>query len=118
MNESDIKSGVISKGKIRRVMRKASREQLGATSVPFIWSQITLPNIPIKNQGSSSCGGQAGSYWIEIIDKMMSGQDIQFSAKSIYAPIAYPQGGTTVQTYKIKSQITELILNQMFLVTM
>jgi hypothetical protein len=105
MNESDIKSGVISKGLIRRVIRKASREQLGATSIPFIWSQITLPNIPIKNQGSSSsCGGQAGSYWIELVDKAMSNDDIQFSAKSIYSPIAYPKGGTTVTD--LQNQIT------------
>jgi len=97
-NESDIKTGVVRKGTVSRVIRKASREQLGATSIPFIWSQITLPNIPIKNQGSSSsCGGQAGSYWIELVDKAMAGNDIQFSAKSIYSPIAYPQGGTTVQ---------------------
>ena len=98
MKESDIKNGAISKGTIRRVMRKVSREQLGTAGVPFNWQPITLPNIPIKNQfSSSSCGGQAGSYWIELVDKMMSNNDIQFSAKSIYAPIAWAQGGTTVK---------------------
>ncbi len=105
MNENQLHHGVISKGKIRRTLRRASRAQLGRAGIPFDWTKtIPIPKVKIKDQQtSSSCGGQAGGYFDGVINKRLSNQDIEFSAKSIYAPIAYPQGGTTV--YALEQQM-------------
>jgi hypothetical protein len=112
MDESKLSHGVVSKGKIKRAIRRATRAKLLPTAgaAPFNWQPIVLPSLTIKNQfNSSSCGGQAGSYWLEIVDRRLDHTDIQFSAKSIYAPIAYPQGGTTV--YALEQQINKLGAN-------
>ncbi len=112
MEEKYFKKGVISKGKLRRKLRRYLRPKLIETAgaIPFVWQPLVLPTIKIKNQySSSSCGGQAASYWLEIVDRKLANQDIPFSAKSIYAPIAYPQGGTTV--YALEQQIGKLGAN-------
>lgn len=57
----------------------------------------TIGPIAIKDQGSNdSCGGQAGSYFLEIQRRLQKITEGAISAKSIYAPIADVGGGTTV----------------------
>lgn len=92
--------GAIKRSPIHRFIRRTFKKKLGRSGEPFNWS-FPLNNttkIKIKDQGvSSSCGGQAGSYFLEVMDGVV------ISAKSVYAPIAYPGGGTTVTA--LESQI-------------
>lgn len=56
-----------------------------------------IGTITIKNQGTnSSCGGQAQAYALEISRRLQGIEEGAISADSMYAPIAYPGGGTTV----------------------
>ncbi len=86
---------------IHRKIDKFLRPKV-AKSLSFDWTKgydirdITGP-IKIKNQGSNdSCSGQAGSYFLEIQRYLQNIRESELSAKSIYSPIAYPGGGTTV----------------------
>ena len=87
---------------IRRKIKKALRKSIVASTSPVNWDKgydvrDTIGPITIKNQGtSSSCGGQAGSYFIEIHRRLNKLTEGAVSAKSIYAPIHYPNGGTTI----------------------
>jgi hypothetical protein len=88
--------GAIKLNPIHRYFRK--RPILASAGEPFDWTKGYSANItiPIKDQGGSySCGGQAGSYFLEI-QRQLNGITESLSAKSVYAPIAYPGGGTTV----------------------
>lgn len=60
-------------------------------TMPFDWNiGFEVDELKTKNQGTSgSCGGQAGSY------KMEASFGEEKSAKFLYAPIAYPGGGST-----------------------
>ncbi len=50
--------------------------------------------LPIKNQfGSSSCVGQAFSYYVAILNMVETGKYDEASAKAIYSQIFLPQGG-------------------------
>lgn len=72
-------------------------EKVGFASTPFDWSvgYETAKTLKIKNQnGSSSCGGQAMSYYGEILNAKADNTQEEKSAKFIYAPIAYPNGGS------------------------
>lgn len=71
------------------------RRRVGA-AVPLDWSvPYASPHGPIKNQQQSdACGGMAGSYFIEIQRTLQGVSEGSVSAKSVYAPIAYPGGGT------------------------
>lgn len=89
--------------KIKTKARRFIRPKLGMATIPFNWDlgfhiQEKIGVIPKKNQGkSSSCGGQAKSYWLGVINSIITGQPYsEQSAKSIYSPISYPNGGTTV----------------------
>lgn len=90
--------------KIRSIRRYIHRRRRGIAkaSQPFDWTQeydstALIPQVTIKNQFlSDSCGGQAGSYLVEVIEKLAGSKEGAISAKTIYAPIAYPGGGTTV----------------------
>ena len=54
--------------------------------------------IPIKNQGkSSSCTGQALSYYIAILNTIETGKYDEDSAKSIYSQVALPNGGAYIR---------------------
>lgn len=68
------------------------------------WRSKLEGKLPVKNQGSNfSCGGQAGSMFLQI-QAIIRGEDgSEISAKSIYAPIAYPGGGTTIS--RLEQQI-------------
>lgn len=84
--------------KIRHIKRPLAR-----ASSPFNWTlgfDVEKKTGPItrKNQGSNdSCGGQAGSYFLEVQRRLQGLTEVECSAKSVYAPIAYPGGGTTVK---------------------
>jgi hypothetical protein len=86
----------------RNVRRALANKKLAGAGEPYNWTtQRKVVKVPIKNQqGSYSCGGQAGSYLLGDLHNI----DGELSAKSIYAPIAYPQGGTTVPA--LISQLT------------
>lgn len=85
--------------KVRRIFR--SKVGKGTT---FDWAtgydvRDTIGPIIIKNQGVNfSCGGQAGSYFLEIQRRLQGIKEGDCSAKSVYAPIAYPGGGTTIDS--------------------
>lgn len=69
---------------------------LGASAIPFNWSlgyNINM-SISLKNQGSSgSCGGQAGSYYGEILEGKATKSSEERSAKFIYSQIFVPPAG-------------------------
>lgn len=89
---------------VRSFFKRLSREKVGASEVPFDWATgIDIANrihgtITIKNQYTAdSCGGEAGSYFIAAVTSFLEGTPyVDQSAKSVYAPIYYPGGGTTV----------------------
>lgn len=84
-----------------KIFKRHKLSNLGKGN-PFNWQigydvRDTIGPITIKNQGNNdSCGGQAGAYAMEILRRMKGLNEGEISAKSIYAPIAYPGGGTTV----------------------
>lgn len=102
--ENKLRTGA--KQNLKSRIKKIFRPKLARAAKPFDWTldlQLVqqrfakLGNIPIKNQDQSdSCGGQAGSYWLGVSMALGANQNYsEVSAKSIYAPIAYPSGGTT-----------------------
>ena len=106
MQEHEFGRGVIRRNPIVKRIQKLSRRlkghKIAKAVTPFDWVtgfdvRNTIGSIQIKNQGqSSSCGGQAGSYFLEIQERLRNLNEGAISAKSVYAPIAYPGGGTTV----------------------
>lgn len=85
-----------------RKLRKLLRRKLGKSNIPFDWNRgydvrNIIGPIAIKDQGKEdSCGGQAGAYFLEIQRRLQGIREGAISAKSVYCPIAYPGGGTTV----------------------
>jgi hypothetical protein len=83
-------------------IRNHRREQAGKATTPPNWaagydSLSLISPVTIKNQFQSfSCGGQAASYALEIVEKLANNQEGAISAKSVYAPIAVSGGGTYV----------------------
>lgn len=104
MTEEQLQHGAIPISRIHRATRKLIRKVKGQSIARgmFDWSTVhdvrdIIGPITIKDQGAnSSCGGQAGSYFLEIQRRLQGIKEGALSAKSIYAPIAYPTGGTTV----------------------
>lgn len=95
--------GAIKINPIHRFLhRKFKRTNLGKATIPFNWNvgydvRDTIGAITIKDQGQSdSCGGQAGSYFLEIQRRLNKINEGSLSAKSVYAQIFYPGGGTTI----------------------
>ena len=94
MNEEELFKGGIWTPKDESVplMREIARD-----TQPFDWTvgydvEEEVGKIPTKDQGrSGSCGGQALSYLVGCNEDKYS----EKSAKFIYAPIAYPDGGST-----------------------
>ncbi len=85
---------------MQKFVKKRATPRLVRSSIPFDWDkgfdiEEKIGLLPRLNQGpSSSCGGQAGAYF-DTVQRRLAGSQEQCSAKSIYAPIAYPTGGTT-----------------------
>jgi len=113
--EKDFGHGAIPLNKVHRRVNKLLRKRV-AKGFSFDWDKgydvrnIVGP-IKIKNQGSNySCGGQAGAYFIQIQRALQSIKEDELSAKSLYAPIAYIGGGTTV--VDLMTQIGSVGLNK------
>jgi len=90
--------GAIPRNRVSRGIHRFRRGTAQA-GIPFDWSRgFDVENgftIPRKNQGQSfSCGAQALSYFLTV-QNYLKGIQKEVSAKSIYANIAYPGGGTT-----------------------
>lgn len=78
---------------------------IAGASAPFDWNvgydiEAELPRkIPVKNQGQSfSCGGQAWSYFMEILEAIDSKTFEERSAKFIYAQTFVKGGGSAGRT--------------------
>lgn len=88
----------------RLLHRKFIRKPLPKSirGIGFDWNvgfdiRDTIGPLPIKNQGNNdSCSGQAGSEFLQIQRLRQGIKEGEISAKSIYAPISYQGGGTTV----------------------
>lgn len=87
-------TGAVVRSPIFRKLRRLFAKKLVGAGEPMDWSKgYDIGSCKIKNQHNSfSCGGQAGSYLLENRGLIKD----EISAKSVYAPIAYPQGGTTI----------------------
>ncbi len=106
MNEQDFKHGAIHqpiRRRVHRIVRKARGYRL-ARGMGVDWNagspfrHLWQGKLSQKNQGqNSSCGGQAASEFLQLQDLIRGGAGAEISAKSVYAPIAFPGGGTTVQ---------------------
>lgn len=87
--------------KIHRAYRKLTGKRV-ARGTGVDWTKGSqfrskLANLPQENQGDNdSCGGQAGSYFVQIQRILQGINEGKISAKSIYDPIAYAGGGTTI----------------------
>lgn len=88
--------------KIHRVWRKVTGKKL-VKGMGVDWNagsrfRNKISPLPIKNQGQNySCSGQAGSYFLKIQRMIQGINEGEISAKSIYDPIAYSGGGTTIK---------------------
>jgi len=109
MTEKDFKGGAIKLHPLHRWWHKKFRRGRIGAALEVDWNKgydvrNIIGDIKIKNQGSNySCSGQAGSYFLEIQRRLQNIKETPCSAKSIYAPIAYSGGGTTVSS--LMSQI-------------
>lgn len=123
MREHDLKHGALPINKVTRAIKKAIRRFKNAgiaKGMGFDWNvgydvRNHIGAIKIKNQGDNlSCGGQSGSYFIDIQRRLMGINDGELSAKSVYAPIAHQGGGTTVTDLMIQIAMrganTELLI--------
>lgn len=77
-------------------------ERLGMSQEPFDWvkgydiEEEVKISLPSEDQdGSGSCGGQAGRYYVEMLNTLAMGKFERLSAKDIYCWIYYQGGGTT-----------------------
>ena len=72
--------------------------EIGHGSAPFDWSKTLKIEVEsLKNQqSSSSCGGQAMSYYGEVLNKVFDGKAEERSAKFIYSQTFVPGGGTAI----------------------
>ena len=78
--------------------------EVGSASPPFNWNvgydiekELGFP-IKTKNQGQSlSCGGQAFSYYGEVLEALNTANYEPRSAKFLYAQTFYPNGGSTAR---------------------
>ena len=106
MKEQDLKHGAKHQP-IRRWFHRKWRKHISGRSVArgagvdysagSQYRPMFLGKLPHKNQGqNSSCGGQAGSEFLQLKRIMQGINEGEISAKSIYAPIADSGGGTTI----------------------
>lgn len=99
--EEKIHNGAIPINFIRRKIRQMVRNKV-AKGFSFNWQEgfdvrDIIGPITIKNQADNySCGGQSGAVFLEVQRRLQGLKEGEISAKSIYAPIAYVGGGTTI----------------------
>ena len=112
MDEKSLGHGVVRRNpllkRIQKLWRQANGQKIGKSSVQFNWAvgydvRDTIGSIQIKNQGSSSsCGGQAGAYFLEIQERLRNIKEGAISAKSIYSPWQNLGGGMTVTQLNVQ----------------
>ena len=85
-------------------VRDRTYDGIAFRSAPFDWNagydieKVIKSTIPIKNQdGSSSCVGQACSYYAGVLDALETGIYKDISAKAYYSQIALAQGGAYIR---------------------
>lgn len=67
---------------------------MGAVLLPAEYEVLQGINLPVEGQGSSSsCTGQAGHKYAEVLDFIENNKVPDLSAKSLYSQIYLPQGG-------------------------
>ena len=78
--------------------------QIGMAGEPFDWDKgfnvedKLSKKINTKDQnGSFSCGGQAGAYYAEVLHAIHDKEQTEKSAKFIYAPIFQGNGGSAIK---------------------
>lgn len=102
-------TGGIPSNFLTRKFRKYAHPKTGAGE-PFDWNkgydvEQVIGKVTIKDQGTSfSCGGQAGAYFLEIQRRLQGFNEGSISAKSLYSPIAYAEGGGTTVS-QLQTQI-------------
>jgi hypothetical protein len=110
---------------LQRKAHRVFQTKLARAEIPFDWItgfdiETKVGTIPAKNQfQADSCGGEAGSYFIAAALAFLNGkQYFEQSAKSVYSPIWYPGGGTTVpaleQQIANKGSLDESVLSSYF----
>ena len=112
MQEIDIKSGDV---KDIYDSRDYKYSDIGKSSKPFDWSvgydieTLLGHKITPKDQGqSSSCGGQAFSYYGSVLEEMTNGDVGERSAKFLYSQVYCPGGGSRPR------DLCEIAVNQGF----
>ena len=88
-----------SKGAIRdtydiRTYQFAPRGMFDWTAGFDIENKLGFKLTPKDQGGSYSCGGQAWSYYMEVLEALATGNYEPRSARWIYAPVRAPGGGS------------------------
>ena len=91
----------IQSGAFKSIQDNRDYEFVGSASTPFDWKKgFDIEEelgfkIPVKSQGeSSSCGGQAFSYYTQVLEALYSKTFEERSAKFLYSQVALPEGGS------------------------
>lgn len=104
ITEHNFGTGAIQKEPVENI---STHNEIGGDTAPFDWNlgydiidtlfhKANINSIPVKNQGKSgSCGGQASSYLVEVLDAIRDGHFVEKSARFIYAPNAVVGGGSS-----------------------
>jgi len=88
------KGALKDKRDIRDFRLEVHLKRIGAPILPLTYDISDKVN-GIKNQGSSSsCGGQAFSYYIEMLTRLRDNTQFQLSAKDVYSNVFVPGGGS------------------------
>ncbi len=91
----------IQNGAFKSIQDNRDFEFVGSASTPFDWNKgFDIEEelgfkIPVKSQGESkSCGGQAFSYYTQVLEALYSKTFEERSAKFLYSQVALPEGGS------------------------
>lgn len=91
----------IQNGAFKSIQDNRDFEFVGSASTPFDWEKgFDIEEelgfkIPVKSQGESkSCGGQAFSYYTQVLEALYSKTFEERSAKFLYSQVALPEGGS------------------------
>ena len=91
----------IQNGAFKSIEDNRDFEFVGSASEPFDWNKgFDIEEelgfkIPVKSQGESkSCGGQAFSYYTQVLEALYSKTFEERSAKFLYSQVALPEGGS------------------------
>lgn len=72
----------------------------GYSVIKNVWADM-----PYKNQGATfSCVGQSAALYKQILQKLDTGEQTEFSAFSLYNPVAYPGTGSYVRDVMMRTK--------------